>query len=68
MQSREVSRPNCVLLAAVRAFCAPTGPYSFLRVILLGKQPTSSSQQPSSQCYLLEIYLMGERRMEMFEV
>lgn len=68
MQSHETSRPNWALLPAVRVFWAPTGPCSFLGVISLGKHPISSSRQLSSQCYLLEIYLTGMRRVEMFEV
>lgn len=59
---------QAVLLAAVRALCALTGPCCFVGVIFLGKHPISSSHQPSSLCYLLQIYLAGVRRVEMFEV
>lgn len=65
-----ITRPldQTVLLAAVRALCALTGPCCFVGVIFLGKHPVSSSRQPSSNCYLLQIYLAGVRRVEMFEV
>lgn len=68
MQSHGTPRPTCALLATVRVFCAPAGPCSLLGVISLGKHPISSSRQLFSQCYLLEIYLTGMRRVEMFEV